>query len=91
MNEFVSKIVRIEEERDPYIRVDFAAELNECDSNAIKITLEKIGNSIDHVNMDVSSSGKHYAIVYRHPCATIEETLAETNQILNEYIFKTWL
>lgn len=88
MKKIDSNIVRIDGQ-DPHIRVDFAEELNECDSTAIKTTLEKIGNSIDHVNMNISSSGKHYAIVYRHPCATIEETLVETNQVLNEYIFKT--
>ena len=86
MKNFMSEIIRIEE-RDPYIRVDFAEELNECDSTAIKTTLEKIGSSINKVNMNVSREGKHYAIVYRHSCATIEETQAEINQILNEYIF----
>lgn len=86
MRNFVSEIVRIEE-RDPYIRIDFAEELNECDSEAIKVTLEKIGSTIKRVNMNVSREGKHYAIVYRHPCATIEETQAEINEILNEYIF----
>ena len=86
MRNFVSEIVRIGE-RDPYIRVDFAEELNECDSTAIKTTLEKIGSSINKVNMNVSREGKHYAIVYRHSCATIEETQAGINQILNEYIF----
>ena len=45
MRNFVSEIVRIGE-RDPYIRVDFAEELNECDSTAIKTTLEKIGSSV---------------------------------------------
>ena len=88
MKKIDSNIVRIDGQV-PHIRVDFAEELDECITVAIKSTLEKIGNNIDHVNMNVSSSGKHYAIVYRHPCATIEETLAETNQILNEYIFKT--
>ena len=88
MKNFVSTIVPIEG-HEPYIRVDFAEELNECESTAIKATLEKIGCSIKKVNMNVSPEGKHYAIVYRHPCATIEETLEETNQILNEYIFKT--
>lgn len=87
MEKFASRIVAIDG-RNPYMRVDFAEELNECDSTAIKTTLEKIGSSIKKVNMNVSPEGKHYAIVYRHPCATIEETLAETNQILNEYIFK---
>ena len=86
MRNFVSEIVRIEE-RYPYIRIDFAEELNECDSKAIKVTLEKIGSTIKRVNMNVSREGKHYAIVYRHPCATIEETQAEINEILNEYIF----
>ena len=65
MRNFVSEIVRIEE-RDPYIRIDFAEELNECDSEAIKVTLEKIGSTIKRVNMNVSREGKHYAIVYRH-------------------------
>ena len=87
MKNFVSTIVPIEG-HEPYIRVDFAEELNECDSTAIKTTLEKIGSSIKRVNMNVSPEGKHYAIVYRHPCATIEDTQEETNQILNEYIFK---
>lgn len=86
MKSFISEIIRIEG-RDPFIRVDFAEELNECDSTAIKTTLERIGDSIKRVNMNVSQEGKHYAIVYRHPCATIEETQAETNQILNGYIF----
>lgn len=86
MRNFVSEIVRIGE-RDPYIRVDFAEELNECDSTAIKTTLEKIGSSVKKINMNVSKEGKCYAIVYRHPCATIEETQAEINEILNEYIF----
>ena len=86
MRNFVLEIVRIEE-RDPYIRIDFVEELNECDSEAIKVTLEKIGSTIKRVNMNVSREGKHYAIVYRHPCATIEETQAEINEILNEYIF----
>lgn len=88
MEKFASQIVAIDG-RDPHIRVDFAEELNECESTAIKATLEKIGCSIKRVNMNVSPEGKHYAIVYRHPCATIEETLVETNQVLNEYIFKT--
>lgn len=86
MENFMLEIVRIEE-RDPYIRIDFAEELNECDSIAIKTTLEKIASSVRRVNMDVSQEGKHYAIVYHHPCATIEETQAEIDQILNEYIF----
>jgi hypothetical protein len=88
MEKFVSRIIAIDG-RDPYMRVDFAEELNECDSTAIKTTLEKIGSSIKKVNMNVSLEGKHYAIVYRQPCATIEETQEETNHILNEYIFKT--
>lgn len=86
MKNFVSEIVRIDG-RDPHIRINFTEELNECDSIAIKTTLEKIGSSINKVNMNVSREGKHYAIVYRHSCATIEETQAEINQILNEYIF----
>ena len=86
MKSFISEIIRIEGQ-DPYIRVDFAEELNECDSTAIKTTLEKIGSSINRVNMNVSREGKHYAIVYRHPCATIEETQGEIDHILNEYIF----
>lgn len=86
MKNFMSEIVRVEG-RDPYIRVDFAEELNECDSTAIKSTLEKIGNSIKRVKMNISPEGKHCAIVYHHPCATIEETQEETNQILKEYIF----
>lgn len=86
MKNFVSEIVRIDG-RDPHIRINFTEELNECDSIAIKTTLEKIGSSINKVNMNVSLEGKHYAIVYRHSCATIEETQAEINQILNEYIF----
>lgn len=86
MKSFISEIIRIEGQ-DPYICVDFAEELNECDSTAIKTTLEKIGNSIKRVNMNTSQEGKHYAIVYRHPCATIEETQDEMTQILNEYIF----
>lgn len=86
MKSFVSTIVHIEG-HDPYIRVDFADELNECDSTAIKTTLEKIASSVRRVNMDVSQEGKHYAIVYHHPCATIEETQAEIDQILNKYIF----
>ncbi len=85
MENFMSEVIRIEE-RNPYIRVDFAEELNECDSTAIKTTLEKIGSCINRVNMNVSREGKHYAIVYRHPCATIEETQAEIDQILNDYI-----
>lgn len=88
MEKFASQIVAIDG-RDPHIRVDFAEELNECITVAIKSTLEKIGSCINRVNMKISPEGKHYAIVYRHPCATIEETLEETNQILNEYIFKT--
>lgn len=88
MEKFASQIVAIDG-RDPHIRVDFVEELNECDINAIKTTIEKIGSSVKKVNMNVSKEGKHYAIVYHHPCATIDETLAETNQILNEYIFKT--
>lgn len=88
MKNFVSTIVPIEG-HEPYIRVDFAEELNECESTAIKTTLEKIASSVRRVNMDVSQEGKHYAIVYHHPCASIEETLMETNQVLNEYIFKT--
>ena len=86
MKNFVSEIVRIDG-RDPHIRINFTEELNECDSIAIKTTLEKIGNSIKRVNMNTSQEGKHYAIVYRHPCATIEETQDEMTQILNEYIF----
>ena len=87
MRKFASQIVAIDG-RNPHIRVDFAEELDECITVAIKSTLEKIGSSINRVNMNISPEGKHYAIVYRHPCATIEETLEETNQILNEYIFK---
>ena len=86
MKSFISEIIRIEGQ-DPYICVDFAEELNECDSTAIKTTLEKIGSSVKKINMNVSKEGKCYAIVYRHPCATIEETQAEINEILNEYIF----
>ena len=88
MRKFASQIVAIDG-RNPHIRVDFAEELDECITVAIKSTLEKIGSCINRVNMNISPEGKHYAIVYRHPCATIEETLEETNQILNEYIFKT--
>lgn len=88
MEKFASQIVAIDG-RDPHIRIDFAEELDECITVAIKSTLEKIGSCINRVNMNISPEGKYYAIVYHHPCATIEETLAETNQILNEYIFKT--
>ena len=88
MKKIDSKIVQIDGQ-DPHIRVDFAEELDECITVAIKSTLEKIGSCINRVNMNISPEGKHYAIVYRQPCATIEETLEETNQILNEYIFKT--
>ncbi|MEE0950674.1 MAG: hypothetical protein U0L62_00465 [Paludibacteraceae bacterium] len=88
MKKFASRIVAIDGQ-GPHIRVDFAEELDECITVAIKSTLEKIGSCINRVNMHISPEGKHYAIVSRHPCATIEETQEETNQILNEYIFKT--
>lgn len=86
MNKFSSQIVAIDG-RNPYIRIDFAEELNDCDTTAIKTTLEKLGSSVKKVNMNVSPEGKHYAIVNLHPCATIDEMQEETNQILNKYIF----
>ena len=86
MKKFGLNIIAIEG-RDPYIRVDFAGELNECDSTAIKISLEKMGDSIEKVNMNISPEGKHYAIIYRHPCATIEKTMEDAKDILNNYVF----
>ena len=88
MKKFASQIVAIEG-RDPHIRVDFAEEVNDCDTTAIKTTLEKLGSSVKKVNMNVSPEGKDYAIVQLHPCAAIEEMQEETNQILNKYIFNS--
>ena len=86
MKKFELNIIAIEG-RAPYIRIDFAGELNECDSTAIKISLEKIGDSIKKVNMNISPEGKYYAIDYCHPCTTIEKTMEDAKDILNNCVF----
>lgn len=86
MEKFASQIVAIDG-RDPHIRVDFAEELDECITVAIKSTLEKIGSCINRVNMNISPEGKYYAIVYCHPCATIEKTMEDAKDILNNCVF----